>query len=124
MLGSLLWIAGLAATNGTPLSVASRCGSPLPNWGAAEAPLRPGQQVNNTMRLEEGRLLWNGIEVTKPIARQYLRLVNDFLNPQPLTVLTYSAQTPCESVQRTRLLIQKEIQCKPGECLEVVSSRR
>jgi len=124
MLGSLLLITGLAATNDASLSVAPRCGSPPPNWVAAASPLARTQRVKNTIRLQDGRLSWNGDPLTETLARQFLELVNHLPNPQPLTVLNYSAQTPCEDVQRTRSLIQSVIQCGPGECLEMVFSRR
>lgn len=124
MLETLLLVASLAAaTNGAPSPDAPRCGRTLPHWVAAEAPLGRTRQVKNTIRLEDDRLSWNGVALTEPMARQYLEMV-ERLRPQPRTILAYAARTSCESVQRTRSLIQNVLQCRPGECIEVVSSRR
>lgn len=129
MLVTTLLVAALAAAPNVALSPSApstdgpRCGRTLPHWVAAKAPLGRTRQVKNTIRLEDDRLLWNGAALTEPMARQYLAMVK-LLSPQPLTVLTYGARTSCGSVRRTRSLIQNVLRCKPGECIEAVSSRR
>jgi hypothetical protein len=102
-------------------SVVSSASEPLQNWSTATAlPKRVPQQMN-ILRLDGDRLLWNGKEVSETHLLQFLRMIAEEMNPQPLTVLTYSRPTPRGHIQRARLLVHNVIQCTPGECLEVTT---
>ena len=93
----------------------------LPKWSTATAAPAPISQPTNTLRLDEDRLLWNGKEVSEATVRQFLEVVVQ-LSPKPLTVLSYSSQTPARHVHRARLLIEEVIECTPSICLEVTPS--
>ncbi len=90
----------------------------LPNWSTAMA---APQGVSNTVRLDGNRLLWNGAETSEARVREFLGIVNQ-MNPQPLIVLSYDAQTPPARVRRARLLIEEAIRCNPSRCLEITAS--
>ena len=94
---------------------------PLPNWSTATAAPERVSQPTNTIRLDGNRLLWNDRETSEATIRQFLRIVAR-MNPQPLMVLSYSAQTPPKRLQRARALIEVVIQCTPGNCLEITLS--
>lgn len=94
---------------------------PLPNWSTASTAPEPVPQPMNSIRVDGSRLLWNGKEASIATARTYLGIVGQ-LNPQPLMILSYSAQTPPERVQRVRLLIDETIRCEPDKCLEITIS--
>ena len=103
-------------------SLGADCPNPFPNWATATATPERVPQMMNTIRLEGDRLVWNGQKVSEASAREYLGLIANRMNPQPLTILTYSARTSCKSVRRARLLIDEVLQCKAGECLEVADT--
>ena len=90
----------------------------LPNWSAATA---VPERVVNILRADGDRLLWNGKETSASAIREFLGITAQ-MNPQPMIVLTYSAQTPAERIQRARLLVGEVIQCTPAVCLEVTAS--
>jgi DNA-binding CsgD family transcriptional regulator len=94
---------------------------PSANWSVARAvPERVPQAMNN-LRLDGNRLLWNGQQVSEAVVREFLGLLNQ-MTPQPLMILSYSAQTPPERIQRARLLIEDVIRCRPSDCLEITIS--
>ncbi len=94
---------------------------PLPNWSTAAAAPKGAPEPTNTVRLDGNRLLWNGKETSEANIRQFLALTEQ-MNPQPRLILSYSAQTPLKRVQRTRLLIDEVVRCKPAKCLEITAS--
>jgi hypothetical protein len=75
----------------------------------------------NIIRLDGNRLLWNGNDVPEANVRAFLD-VTAKMSPQPLVVLSYSARTPRERVQRARLLVDELVRCNPRKCLEVTAS--
>lgn len=90
---------------------------PLPNWSTATTAIgRP--PPTNTVRLDGNRFLWNGEVTSEANIRLFLGAVVQ-LHPQPLLILSYSAQTSPKRVQRARLLIEEVVQCSPDTCLEV-----
>lgn len=91
---------------------------PLPSWSTATA---APKGVVNILRVDGDRLLWNGREASESHIREFLGIVTQ-MNPQPLMILSYSAQTPHERIQRARLLVDEAIQCTPAACLEVTAS--
>jgi DNA-binding CsgD family transcriptional regulator len=94
---------------------------PLPNWSTARAVPQHLARPRNFIRLDGNRLLWNGEELSEATIRQYLDLTT-LVTPQPLVILSYTAQTPPERVRRARLLIEEVIRCEPSECLEITIS--
>ncbi len=90
---------------------------PLPNWSTATA-ATGRDPVSNTVRLDGNRFLWNGEERSEENILLFLGAIVQ-LHPQPLLILSYSAQTSPKRVQRARLLIEEVVQCTPGTCLEV-----
>jgi DNA-binding CsgD family transcriptional regulator len=119
--GTLIMSLVIATAMLTSLASGATEPGPLPHWSTATAAPDRGPRAMNTIRVEGDQLLWNGGETSAASARDLLGIVNQ-MNPQPLVVLSYSAQTPPERVHRARLLIDEEIQCKPSECLEITIS--
>ena len=114
------FLAVVATSCATP-SIATSGPQPLPNWSTATAvPERVPQQMN-ILRLDGDRLLWNDQETSETHIREFLSII-DQMNPQPLMILAYSAQTPHQRIKWARSLIQEVIRCKPGECLEVTTA--
>lgn len=122
MLKPTLLLACVTATGCATASLASSCPAPLLNWSTATAAPERVRQQMNILRVNGDRLLWNGEEASEGDIREYLGIISRLMNPQPLMILSYSRETPCERVQRARSLIQEVVQCKPGECLEVLAS--
>lgn len=120
MLRAKFFLALVATTCASP-SVASSDSAPSPNWSTAKA--APKGVVQNMLRLDGHRLLWNGREASETDIRRFLGVITNQINPQPLIILSYSAQTPRDRIRRARLLVEKVVQCKPGECLELTPSR-
>ena len=116
MVGSALLLAYLLTGSGS-YSSPLNCPHPSAHWSAAAAVPADVRQLN-ILRLEDGRLLWNGTDVSENHVRQYLGIVNS-MHPQPLMVLIYGEHTSCESIERARSLIDEVLQCQPGQCLEV-----
>lgn len=113
-----LFLAFLATSFAAP-SLAAGGPGPLPNWSTAtSAP----ERVVNILRADGDHLLWNGQEASESNIREFLGIVAR-MNPQPLMILSYSARTPPERIQRARLLIDEVIECTPATCLEVTASR-
>ena len=96
---------------------------PSPNWSTATAVPEHVPQQMNILRLDGARLLWNGMPTSETNVREYLALIVNHMNPQPLIILSYSAQTPQARIERARLLVDEIIQCTPSECLEVTIAR-
>lgn len=97
---------------------------PLPNWSTATvAPERGTTKPSNSIRLDGGRLLWNGEEATEPMILIFLDATTQ-INEQPLIIFSYSAQTSSKRVQRARLMIDKAIECAPSDCLEITLAGR
>lgn len=96
---------------------------PLPNWNIAARGVGRYARATNGVRLEGNRLLWNGAETSEATVRQYLGITKQ-MSPQPLLVLSYSAQASPERVQRVRLLVDEVLQCKPDRCLEITPSAK
>ena len=119
MPGAKFFLALLAASCATPSNAFSGPG-PLPNWSTATA---VPDRVVNILRVDGNRLLWNGKETSESHVREFLGIVANELDPQPLMILSYSAQTPQERIQRARLLVDEVIKCTPAACLEVTPSR-
>jgi DNA-binding CsgD family transcriptional regulator len=96
---------------------------PLPNWSTATAaPARPSRPTN-LVRLAGNRLLWNGRETSEATVSEFLGVTNQ-MNPQPPVILSYTADTPLDRVRRTRLLIDKAVQCKPAISVEIINPGR
>lgn len=97
---------------------------PLPNWSLAAA--FPGglSQQRNEIHLDGNRLLWNGNEASEASVRAFLAIVEQHMDPQPLTILSYSAQVAPQRIQHMRLLIDGALNCKPATCLEVTQPRK
>ena len=111
----------LATGYATQATFASNDGGTLPNWATATAVPESVAHPVNVLWLDRDRLLWNGEEVSETDIRKLLGILANEIHPQPLTVLSYSARTPRGRIQRARRLVDEAIQCKPGECLEVIS---
>lgn len=121
MPGAKFLLALLAASCATQSFAGSQPG-PLPNWGTAASVPESVPQQMNILRLDGDRLLWNGRETSETDIRAFLRFIENEMSPQPLVVLSYSARTPSERVQRARLLVDEVIRCEPAECLEVTGA--
>lgn len=93
---------------------------PLPNWSLQAALPKAIPQQSNRIYLTGNRLMWNGNEVSEANIRTFLPVV-DQMNPQPLTILSYGSQVAPGRVQRTRLLVDSLLHCKPAVCLEVTT---
>ena len=79
---------------------------------------RLGLTVTNVVRVRtEGRLLWNGAEVTKEKLLEYLSLMRR-MNPTPLTILTADETASCRLVEEVRNEMEQRIGCKNGRCGE------
>lgn len=103
-------------------SIANSNHGPSPNWSTATAVPEPVPQQMNILHLDGDRLVWNGKETSEAIVRSFLDVTAKEMNPQPLLILSYSARTPRERVQRARLLVDEVVRCNPRKCLEVTGS--
>jgi hypothetical protein len=63
-----------------------------PKWRTVTSVPTGPDVVRNDIRLDGSRLLWNGDAITEAMLQQYLD-VTTFMSPQPMVVLSYSAQT-------------------------------
>ena len=113
-----LILAALAATCAAP-SVASSDTAPLENWSTATV---IPERVANVLRVDGNRLFWNGEEASEDHVRAFLKMVKNKMSPQPLTILSYSGQTPSARIQQARVLVDEVIQCEPDNCLEVTAA--
>lgn len=119
MQAAKLFLAALAVSCATQAASSNR--GPSANWSTAKAvPDRLSQQ-RNILHLDGNRLLWNGDQISETAGREFLG-VTATMNPQPLLVLTYSARTPRERVQRARSLVDEVVGCNLRKCLEVSDS--
>jgi DNA-binding CsgD family transcriptional regulator len=91
---------------------------PLPNWSTATTTPKGATNPTNTVQLDGNRLLWNGVETSEARIREYLTITTR-MTPQPVLILSYSAQTSPNRVHRVRMLIDEAILCKPGRCIEI-----
>jgi hypothetical protein len=103
-------------------SIASSNRGPVANWSTATAVPERGSEQMNILRLDGDRILWNGKEISQSNVRAFLGVTANGMSPQPLLVLSHSARTPRERVQRARLLVDRAVRCSPGKCLEVTAS--
>lgn len=117
MQGVRFFLAALALGCATQ-SIASSNHGPVANWSRATAVPDDARQQTNILRLDGDRFLWNGREVVEADVRAFLD-VTAKMSPQPLLVLSHSARTPRERIQRAKLLVDETVGCSAGKCLEV-----
>lgn len=87
-------------------------------WGQSAAVSALGSEVRKVVRLDGNSLTWNGSPITETQLRQYLDITTQ-MSPQPVLVLSYSAQTQSTRIEAIRSVIEEILQCTPANCREV-----
>lgn len=118
--GTVIMSLIIAAAMLTWLAPGSTEVGPLPNWSTATTVPAGNTESTNIVQLDGNRLLWNGKEASEATVTEFLAVTRQ-MHPQPVLILSYTAQTPAKRVQRVRSLVDNAIQCKPGKCLEIAS---
>ena len=114
ILASVATAVGFSSTAGV--------GSPsVQHWSRAKAVPTAVPQQSNIVHVEDDRLLWNGQETSEARLREFLSIVANVMNPQPLIVLSHSPSASSARIAKTRALIDEVVDCSPEECLEVIT---
>lgn len=87
-------------------------------WGQITALSDAGSEVRNVIRLDGNSVIWNGTQITEANLRQYLDITTQ-MSPQPVLVLSYSAQTKSARIEVIRSVIEEVLQCTPSNCREL-----
>ena len=99
---------------------ASTCRLQPSNWSrmAAAPATSESRPVNVLVVQSDGHLRWNGSSVTEAQAREYLGLLPQMV-ANWLMVLTLDRGADCNTVSRTRKMMDSVLSCNQSNCAEV-----
>ena len=99
---------------------AKTCEGRMPHWTASNTvPTGTRLQPVNTVEVRaDGRLEWNGKEVSEGDVRRFLTIIPTMTSSN-ITVLKARPTAKCAAVQRLRKTIEKALKCSATTCVEV-----
>ena len=99
---------------------ANTCSGRIPHWTISKT-VPTGTQLNPQNLIEiyaDGRLEWNGTEVSEDQVREYLTLIPR-MSSANVTVLKANPAVNCAVIQRLRKTMDETLTCSAAKCVEV-----
>ena len=110
---SLALLIAASACTTKPVTTVDLCNAPYPpKWQRADAPceLCIFDKINVNL---DGTIRWNRKPIDRTTLEKYLQEVRA-MSPEPVIVLAFQKDTPCEPVRYVRQTMEQILDCKNG----------